>query len=84
MEGCPGRAATRTEMWVQFLHQNVLETVVILEEGNLPNNDPRLSHEGAVKRIGRYLLDTRDKGMIYRPDITRGLECYVDADFSGG
>ena len=22
--------------------------------------------------------------MIYRPDITRGLECYVDADFAGG
>ena len=22
--------------------------------------------------------------MIYRPDITRGLQCYVDADFSGG
>ena len=38
------------------------------------NNDPHLSHERAVKRIGRYLLDTRDKGMIYRPDITRGLE----------
>ena len=48
------------------------------------NNDPHLSHELAVKRIGRYLLDTREKGMIYRPDITRGLECYVDADFSGG
>ena len=48
------------------------------------NNDPHLSHERAVKRIGRYLLDTRDKGMIYRPDITRCLECYVDADFSGG
>ena len=48
------------------------------------NNDPHLSHERAVKRIGRYLLDTRDKGMIYRPDITQGLECYVDADFSGG
>ena len=29
--------------------------------------------EQEVKRIGRYLLDTRDKGMIYRPDITRGL-----------
>ena len=37
------------------------------------NNDPLLSHERAVKRIGRYLLDTRDKGMIYRPGITRGL-----------
>ena len=22
--------------------------------------------------------------MIYRPDITQGLECYVDADFAGG
>ena len=47
------------------------------------NNYPHLSHERAVKRIGRYLLDTRDKGMIYRPDITRGIERYVDADFSG-
>ena len=47
------------------------------------NNDPHLSHERAVERIGRYLLDTRDKGMIYRTDITRGLECYVDADFAG-
>ena len=36
VKGCTDRAATRTEMWVQFLHQNVLETVVILEEGNPP------------------------------------------------
>ena len=35
MEGRPGRAATRTAMQVQFLHRNVLNTVVILEEGNL-------------------------------------------------
>ena len=48
------------------------------------NNDPHLSHERAVKRIGIYLLYTRDKGMIYRPDTSRGLECYVDAGFSGG
>ena len=40
--------------------------------------------KSAVTRIGRYLLDTREKGMIYRPDITRGLECYVDVDFAGG
>ena len=38
------------------------------------NNDPNLSHELAVKRIGRYLLDTRDNGMIYGPDIKRVLE----------
>ena len=48
------------------------------------NNDPKLSHERAVKKIVRYLLDTRDKGIIFKPDLSKGLECYVDADFAGG
>ena len=34
-EGCPGLAATRTAMWVYFLHRHVQDTVVILEEGKL-------------------------------------------------
>ena len=38
VEGCTGRVATRTEMRVHFLHQNVLDTVVILEEVNLPTH----------------------------------------------
>jgi hypothetical protein len=25
-----------------------------------------------------------DKGIVYRPDSTRGLEVFVDADFAGG
>jgi len=25
-----------------------------------------------------------DKGIIYRPDPSKGLECHVDADFAGG
>ena len=32
--GCPGRLATRTAMWVHFLHRHDLNTVVIQEEGN--------------------------------------------------
>ena len=32
----------------------------------------------------RYLKHTSDKGLILRPDISRGLECHVDADFAGG
>ena len=36
-EGCLGRATTRTAMQVHFLHRHVQETVVILEEGNLPH-----------------------------------------------
>ena len=48
------------------------------------NKDSHLSHERSVKSINRYLLVNRDKGMIYRPDTSRGLEFYVDADFEGG
>jgi hypothetical protein len=44
---------------------------------------PRLPHEVAVKRIGRYLLGTRDGGIILRPSKTVKLDCYVDADFAG-
>ena len=38
VEGCPGRAATRTVMRVHFLYWHVVDTVVILEEGNLPQS----------------------------------------------
>ena len=36
--------------------------------------DPKLSHEQAITRIGRYLRDTADRGIIYRPDKSKGLE----------
>ena len=34
--GCPGRAGTRTAMRVHFWRRHVRDTVIILEEGNLP------------------------------------------------
>ena len=37
VEGCSGRLVTRTEMWVHFLNRHVLDTVFILDEGNLPH-----------------------------------------------
>ena len=46
--------------------------------------NPMRSHEQAVMRISRYLLSTKEKGMIYRPDSNRGIEVFVDADFAGG
>ena len=42
VEGCSGkRAATQTDMIVQFWYRHVQYTVVILDEGNLPH--PRFS-----------------------------------------
>jgi hypothetical protein len=47
------------------------------------SHNPRKSHGQAVKRIVRYLLETRTRGMLFTPDMTSGLDCYVDADFAG-
>jgi hypothetical protein len=47
-------------------------------------NQPMLSHEKSIMRIGRYLLDTWKQGIIYKPDKSKGLECYINVDFAGG
>jgi hypothetical protein len=39
---------------------------------------PKAKHSEAVKRIGRYLLGTQDKGLTMRV-YQEGLECWVDA-----
>ena len=47
-------------------------------------NNPKLHHEQAITRIGRYLLGRQEKGIKYKIDLSKGLECYADADFAGG
>ena len=44
---------------------------------------PRHSHELALKRIGRYLKATREKGLILNPSQDFKIDCYPDADFAG-
>jgi len=47
-------------------------------------NDPKKPHEYAVKRICRYLLNTKDKGISYTPNGNlTDIDAYVDADFCG-
>jgi hypothetical protein len=46
-------------------------------------SQPMRSHGEAVKRIGRYLLGTWDKGFIVGPDMQKSFECCVDADYCG-
>ena len=45
---------------------------------------PRHSHELALKRIGRYLKQTADRGMVMNPstDLCK-IDAYPDADFAG-
>ena len=44
---------------------------------------PRAIHETALKRIGRYLVGTKEKGLIFVTDKSPKMECYVDSDISG-
>ena len=44
---------------------------------------PRLSHEKALKRIGRYLKATRDRGLVMKPTGELKVDAYPDADFAG-
>jgi len=44
---------------------------------------PTHKHVNALKRIGRYLKGTRDKGIIMRPLSNLQVDCYPDADFAG-
>ena len=47
------------------------------------SSKPKKEHGDAIRWIGRYLIGTRDKGTILRPDPSRDLEVYIDADFAG-
>ena len=47
-------------------------------------NYPKLLHERAIRRIGKYLVGTREKGIIFKPDKGTGLQVFVDTDFAGG
>ena len=47
------------------------------------SSDPKMEHAKAVRWIGKYLKGTRDKGMRFEPDESKGLEVFVDADFAG-
>ena len=46
--------------------------------------NPMRSHELAIMRIGRYLCNNCERGVIYKVDKSKGIEVYVDADFAGG
>jgi Reverse transcriptase (RNA-dependent DNA polymerase) len=69
---------------IMFLANNTRpELALAVNQCARYNNNPKLSHEKAVKHIARYLLSSRTKGMIIKPSDKISLDCYVDADFAG-
>ena len=83
------------DMTPDFHYRSVIGKLNFLEKSTRPDlsvsvhqcarfsEQPKRSHAEAIKRIGHYLLATKDKGLIIRPNELRYFECWVDADFSG-
>jgi len=78
-----------------FNYRSVIGKLNYLEKGSRPDiayithqcarfsSCPKVEHGRAVRWLGRYLKGTRNEGTILRPDKTKGIEVYVDADFAG-
>ena len=78
-----------------FNYRRVIGKLLFLEKSTRPDlsyavhqcarfsHDPKQVHGEAVKRIGRYLKGTMDKGLIMKPDSTKLLDLHVDAAFAG-
>ena len=83
------------DMQPEFHYRSVIGKLNFLEKSTRPDisvsvhqcarfsEAPKKSHAEAVKWIGRYLLATRDKGMVIHPNKSRQFDCWVDADFAG-
>ena len=82
-------------MQPEFHYCSVIGKLNFLEKSTRPDisvsihqcarfsESPKKSHPEAVKRIGRYLLATRDKGLIIHPNKAWHFDCWVYADFVG-
>ena len=45
--------------------------------------DPKRSHGEAVEHIVKYLRDTRNEGIILKPQSSKSFDVFADADFVG-
>ena len=78
-----------------FDYRSIIGKLGYLDTGSQPDiaymthqcahfsTNPKREHGNAIRWLGRYLKKTKNKGLILRPDETKDLEVYVDADFAG-
>ena len=78
-----------------FHDRSIVGKLNYLEKGSRPDlsysvhqcarfsSQPKVEHSKAIRRIIQYLAGTSDRGTIFKPDTSRGLQVHVDADFAG-
>jgi len=78
-----------------FHYRSIIGKLNYLEKGTRSNisyithqcarytENPKNSHAKAIRWLAKYLKGTRTKGFEMKPDLSKGIEVYVDADFCG-
>ena len=87
VDGCPGVSETRAEMRVHFVHRHVHNTVVILEEGNLPlPRCPRCDLQVSRRALNGRHLDTNQckPGAERKQRRLAAAEIEITSDYSHG
>ena len=79
----------------KFHYRSIVGKLNYLEKSSRPDitfathscarfcENPGATHFQAVEHIVKYLKKTREKGIIMKPNKSKSLEVYADADFSG-
>jgi hypothetical protein len=90
-----GRDQDGEPMGESFSYRSVVGMMLYLSSNSRPEisfavsqcarfvQNPTAKHGEALKRIGRYLLHTKGKGLIIKPNADLHLELFADADFAG-
>ena len=48
------------------------------------HEDPKLSHNKAVKRVAKYLIGTKHAGIVAIIEFSKGFVAFDDSDFANG
>lgn len=79
----------------RFKYKSIVGKLNFLDKGSRPDISyashqcarhsisPKKSHGDAIIHICQYLKGTKNEGLILKPDKSKSLRVYVDADFSG-
>jgi hypothetical protein len=73
-------AVGKLNYFAQTTHPDIVYTTQQIAKYS---SDPRKSHGEAILYLVRYLKKTRDLGLHFKPDPSKGFECYCNAYFLG-
>ncbi|KAL7476172.1 hypothetical protein ACHAW6_002053, partial [Cyclotella cf. meneghiniana] len=68
---------------LNYLGQTIRPNILyVVHQAAKYSADPRLEHGEAIVYLVKYLKATRHIGLHFKPDASKGFQCYCNADFA--